>query len=155
MTNVNIYNQSPGESPREWWIVLLLHIFFGYFGVHRFYIGKIGSGVGTLICFFTSWILLFIPSLIWWFIDLILILTAQLKDMEGREIPYSRTPGASQNPTYTATATTEVSSSESNPSGVKFDKKVAEELRELSSLKDEGVITEKEFNKKKRELLDS
>ena len=34
-----------------------------------------------------------------------------------------------------------------------FNRNLAEELRELSALRDDGIITELEFEKKKQELL--
>ena len=57
---------------------LLLWFFFGEFGAHRFYAGKIGTGLLQLLT---------IGGLgIWWLIDLILILTGSLRDGEGRQI---------------------------------------------------------------------
>ena len=41
----------------------------------------------------------------------------------------------------------------SNKANKNFNVNVASELRELSSLRDEGIITEQEFKKKKKELL--
>ena len=32
-------------SPKNQWVALALCVFFGYFGVHRFYVGKIGTGL--------------------------------------------------------------------------------------------------------------
>ena len=58
--------------------VFLLFFFLAWLGVHRFYIGKIGTAI------------LFILTLgglgIWWIIDLILIVTGNLKDKEGNKI---------------------------------------------------------------------
>ena len=58
--------------------VFLLFFFLAWLGVHRFYIGKIGTAV------------LFILTLgglgIWWIIDLILIVTGNLKDKQGNKI---------------------------------------------------------------------
>jgi len=58
--------------------VFLLFFFLAWLGVHRFYIGKIGTAI------------LFILTLgglgIWWIIDLILIVTGNLKDKQGNKI---------------------------------------------------------------------
>jgi len=59
-------------------VVFLLCFFFGYMGVHRFYVGKIGTG---LIQFFT-----FGGFGIWWFIDLVIVLCGGFTDKEGKEI---------------------------------------------------------------------
>jgi TM2 domain-containing membrane protein YozV len=56
----------------------LLCFFFGVFGVHRFYAGKIGTGILELVTIGGFGI--------WWLVDLILILTGSLKDGDGRRI---------------------------------------------------------------------
>lgn len=65
-------------------IALLLWFFLGGFGAHRFYFNRIGSGVCMLLCLLFCWLI--IPAIIlfiWWLIDLILILTDNLKPKEG------------------------------------------------------------------------
>jgi TM2 domain-containing membrane protein YozV len=58
--------------------LFLLFFFLAWLGVHRFYVGKIGTAI------------LFIVTLgglgIWWIIDLILIVTGNLKDSDGQKI---------------------------------------------------------------------
>lgn len=49
-----------GVKPRSKWLAFLLCLFLGYFGVHKFYEGKIGWGLlylftGGLCCF--GWII--------------------------------------------------------------------------------------------------
>ncbi|MFQ5429419.1 MAG: TM2 domain-containing protein [Phycisphaerae bacterium] len=63
-------------SPHKRLVLFLLLFFLGYFGVHRFVVGKIGTG------------LLFVLTVgglgLWWLIDLILILVGGFTDKEGR-----------------------------------------------------------------------
>ena len=58
--------------------VFLLFFFLAWLGVHRFFVGKIGTAI------------LFIITLgglgIWWIIDLILIVTGNFKDKQGNKI---------------------------------------------------------------------
>ena len=68
--------QIPGVySKREWLIALLLSIFVGVFGIDRFYLGKVGTGILKLLTFggFTIWAI----------IDIILIALKRLDDKSG------------------------------------------------------------------------
>lgn len=56
----------------------LLCFFLGTLGVHRFYVGKIGTGI---LWFFTLGLLG-----IGWFVDLIMIIADAFKDAEGRPL---------------------------------------------------------------------
>ena len=124
-------------SPNDWVVCFILVIFLGFWGVHRFYVRKIGTGILMLLTFGGLGI--------WWFIDLILIAVASFRDKEGRQIPYNNTPLI--NPSSVN------ANNNSNKANKNFNVNVASELRELSSLRDEGIITEQEFKKKKKELL--
>jgi len=124
-------------SPNDWVVCFILVIFLGFWGVHRFYVRKIGTGILMIITFGGFGL--------WWFIDLVLIATASFRDKEGRQIPYNNTPLI--NPKNVN------ANNNSNKAGKNFNVNVASELRELSSLRDEGIITEQEFKKKKKELL--
>ncbi|MGM0879520.1 MAG: TM2 domain-containing protein [Bacillota bacterium] len=66
------------RSSKSFVAALLLCIFFGGFGIHRFYAGKIGTGILQLLT---------LGGLgIWALIDLILIIVSKFTDSEGRRI---------------------------------------------------------------------
>jgi hypothetical protein len=56
----------------------LLLLFLGVFGAHRFYVGKIATGF-LMLCTFGGFG-------IWWLVDLILLVTGQFRDKEGRRV---------------------------------------------------------------------
>lgn len=56
----------------------LLCFFLGVFGVHRFYAGKIGTGILELITFGGFGI--------WWLVDIILLVTGSFTDGSGQKI---------------------------------------------------------------------
>lgn len=68
------------ESNKSRLAATLLCLFVGIFGVHRFYVGKIGTGVLLLLLSSTG------IGEIWCFIDFILILCGQFKDSDGNLI---------------------------------------------------------------------
>ena len=68
-------------SPQNGVVVLLICIFFGCLGVHRFMVGKIGTGILMLItCGGFG---------IWALIDTILIIVGSFTDSEGRKVKLS------------------------------------------------------------------
>ena len=66
------------KSEKNWLTTLLLCIFLGGLGVHRFYAGKIGTGILQLITVGGCGI--------WTLIDLIMIITGSFKDKDGNPI---------------------------------------------------------------------
>ncbi len=60
------------KSDKEWLVTLLLSLFLGTLGVHRFYVGKIGTGILQLITLGGCGI--------WTLIDIIMIVTGNFKD---------------------------------------------------------------------------
>jgi TM2 domain-containing membrane protein YozV len=68
----------PGASPKLRLVALLLCWFFGIFGAHRFYVGKIGTGILQI---FT------LGGLgIWTLVDFIFIIVGRFKDKQGRYV---------------------------------------------------------------------
>ena len=67
-----------GESEKLVLPAFLLCIFFGYLGAHRYYAGKIGTGILMLVT---------AGGLgVWVLIDLIMILSGSFTDIEGRRL---------------------------------------------------------------------
>jgi TM2 domain-containing membrane protein YozV len=60
---------------KDWLTTLLLCIFVGFLGVHRFYTGHIAIGVVQLLTFGGCGI--------WWIVDLIMIATGTYTDSNG------------------------------------------------------------------------
>ena len=71
----------PAGDTNRWLITLLLCWFLGTFGVHRFYTGHIGIGIAQVLTLGGCGI--------WALVDLIIILTGNFKDAEGKPIKSS------------------------------------------------------------------
>jgi len=67
-----------GVSPRTRTIAAVLAFFLGWLGVHRFYVGKVGTGILQIVTFGGLGI--------WTLIDFIMILVGSFKDKEGRTL---------------------------------------------------------------------
>lgn len=80
-SNLQTYNEGKGKS---WLIALLLCLFLGLLGIHRFYINRSLSGVVILLLSITFFGM--IISGIWVFIDFIMILLNVLNDGTGRKL---------------------------------------------------------------------
>lgn len=73
--NTVVHTESSIPQKRKW-VTLLLAIFLGCLGVHRFYVGKWKSGL--------LWLLTGGFCGLGWGIDMVLILLGRLEDSEGR-----------------------------------------------------------------------
>lgn len=68
----------PNKSNKDWLVCLLLCVLLGYLGVHRFYVGKIGTGIAQILtCGGCG---------IWTIIDLVMIITGKFTDEDGKII---------------------------------------------------------------------
>jgi len=75
-----MYQQPQYEavSPKSWVVTLLLSLLTGGLGGHRFYVGKIGTGILMLItCGGVG---------VWAIIDLIVVIMGNFKDSDGLPI---------------------------------------------------------------------
>lgn len=66
------------KSDKDFMVTLLLSIFLGGFGVHRFYVGKVGTGILMLLTGGGFGI--------WYIIDIIFVAIGRFTDADGREI---------------------------------------------------------------------
>ena len=75
--NESIANEADA-SDKKILVGFLLCFFLGCFGIHRFYVGKIGTGILQLLT---------LGGLgIWAFIDLIFLVTSNFKDKQGNKM---------------------------------------------------------------------
>jgi TM2 domain-containing membrane protein YozV len=81
-----------GISPKSRLATTLLAWFLGYFGAHRFYVGKTGTAVVMLILGIVGWatiwifglgLLFLIPVHIWAIIDFIFAVVGKMTDSQG------------------------------------------------------------------------
>lgn len=73
-------------SPKSRLVTLLLCFFLGGLGVHRFYVGKMGTGLVMLLTLGGCGI--------WYMIDLIMIIVGAFKDQQGRVVFRWTEPGS-------------------------------------------------------------
>ena len=68
----------PGRSEKRILVAFLLCFFVGVFGVHRFYAGKVGTGILQLLT---------LGGLgVWVLVDLIVLVTGNFRDGDGEKI---------------------------------------------------------------------
>jgi TM2 domain-containing membrane protein YozV len=80
-----------GISPKSRLATTLLAWFLGYFGAHRFYIGKTGTAivmlvlgiVGIPLCLVLVGIPIVIGVTVWRLVDFIIAVTGNMKDKDG------------------------------------------------------------------------
>ena len=73
-----LLNSSTTTSTTDWLTLFLLTFFVGVLGVHRFYVGKIGTGFLMLLT---------LGGLgVWFLVDLILVVTGQFTNKDGQKI---------------------------------------------------------------------
>jgi TM2 domain-containing membrane protein YozV len=64
--------------PKKRLIAAFLVLFLGFLGIHRFYVGKIGTGLLQLLTFGGAGI--------WWGIDIVFIFLGEFKDINGNKL---------------------------------------------------------------------
>jgi len=72
---------SEKKNAKDYVACVLLCFFLGSFGVHRFYVGKIGTGILMLLTFGGCGI--------WTVIDFVVIILGKFKDKKGRFVKHS------------------------------------------------------------------
>jgi len=73
-------------SPKSRLVALLLCLIVGAFGIHRFYVGKIWTGILMILTFGGFGL--------WSFIDLVMIMVGSFKDKKGRRVFRWMEPGS-------------------------------------------------------------
>ncbi len=135
-------------SYRDYTTTLLFSILLGFLGVHRFYVNKIGTGI--------VWLLTGGCLGIGWLIDIILVATGAFQDKEGGYI----TPDAQKREAGTSTDSAPAKNGYYTPYGASRTSSPSqsaaymEQLERLAKLKENGAITQEEYDEKKKSLLE-
>lgn len=137
--NNSVTVQSVEVSNKSRGVYILLAFILGYFGVHKFYVNKVGSGVLYLVLSMLSWLI--VPAIILVILVLVDIITALVssdEEFNGRNVG--------------AIATTSRVITTSVDTKVEKDSYI-DEIERLNKLKDSGILSEKEFEAKKKIIL--
>ena len=120
-------------------VAYLLLIFLGWLGVHRFYLGKVGTGI---LYFFTLGLLGF---------GLLYDLFTLGNQVDVYNLMRGNLLGGSQNNNTNNNANNIVVNV---PSQEKVaEKSTSEKLQELAELKDRGILTQEEFDSEKKKII--
>ena len=149
-------HQKKEPSDKDFVTTLLICIFLGGLGGHRFFVGKEETAIAMLVMpivaalifeflAFGLGILLFAVWGVWYLFDLLQIVTSSFEDNEGRVIAYQAAVTANTAPsTHVPEKVVEAPPAKDIPA----------EIEKLADLKDKGIITDEEFQQKKQELLE-
>jgi hypothetical protein len=78
---------SAAVSERSFVVTFWLLFFLGVFGAHRFYVGKIGTGLAMIaVCLLTFGI----ASGIWYLVDMFLLISGEFRDADRRRVLQKR-----------------------------------------------------------------
>ena len=131
------YAQTRQYSEKDWLVTLLFSIFLGYLGIHRFYVGKIGTGI--------LWLLtggcLGVGALV----DIIMIATENFTDDSNRLIVQDSRKN--QNYAYSSASYGTSGATKSSRDDV------LDQIEKLAKLRDSGAITQEEYDAKKAILM--
>lgn len=120
-------------------VAYLLLIFLGWLGVHRFYLGKVGTGI---LYFFTLGLLGF---------GLLYDLFTLGNQVDVYNLMRGNLLGGSQSNNTNNNANNIVVNV---PSQEKVaEKSTSEKLQELAELKDRGILTQEEFDSEKKKII--
>lgn len=125
---------------------LLLCIFGGIFGLHQFYVGRIGKG---LLYFCTCGLFMF-----GWVIDILKILLGSYTDKYGMPLIANSKDYKNKNKNIAIPNGQNVNVNVNMPNGLSEKHiDITEQLKKLADLRDTGVLTEEEFNSQKSRIL--
>ncbi|RAK67159.1 hypothetical protein DLM85_12615 [Hymenobacter edaphi] len=84
MKQAQRHTAAPAAEGKSQLTALLLELFLGFLGVHRFYLGYTGRGILYIALLLTSWLIIpFFVLAVLTTIDLVLIITGDLKPKNG------------------------------------------------------------------------